>query len=194
MQSNSITRSVDEQIVGNTAMITNIKIQFRNRSQKNSHNKCRQIRSWLTRILSKSLDVNAEWIQRHVTNCPKCQRRLASISKVKLALSIMKAQPQQLDLLMSANIQAIGMLKHSLQKTSKAEKLRTVLPEPKLPERLSKYSRPITNMAACTVILFLMKTGIFSSTNSFQSYGQKALQQYYINNVGQELANDIFTS
>jgi hypothetical protein len=194
VQSSPIAGSVDEQIVGNNAMITNIKILFRNRSQKNSHNKCRQIRSWLTKALSKSFNVDAEWVQRHVMHCPRCQRRLAGIGKVKLALSMAKSQPHQLDLLMRANTQAIGMLKHSLQKMSKAEKLRTVLPEPKLPERYSKYIRPVTNLAACTVILFLMKVGIFSSANSFQSHGQKALQQYYVSHVGEDVANEIFTT
>jgi hypothetical protein len=175
-------------------MITNIKIPFRDRSQKNSHNKCRQIRSWLTKALSKSFNVDAEWVQRHVMNCPRCQRRLAGIGKVELALSMAKSQSHQLDLLMRANTQAIGVLKHSLRKMPKAEKLRTAAPEPKLSERCCKYNRPVTNVAACIAILFLMKVGIFSSANAFQSHGQKALRQYYVSHVGEELTNDIFTT
>jgi hypothetical protein len=194
MQSSSIAGSVDEKIVGNTAMITNIKFNFRNHSQKNHPNKCRQIRYRIIRTLSKKLDVNAEWIQRHIIHCPRCQRRLASIGKVELALSMAKSQSHQHDLLMRANTQAIGVLKHSLRKMPKAEKLRTVTPEPKLSERCSKYSRPVTNVAACIAILFLMKVGIFSSANAFQSHGQKALRQYYASHVGEELTNDIFTT
>jgi hypothetical protein len=192
MQSSPIAGSVDEQIVGNNAMITNIKILFRNRSQKNSHNKCRQIRNWLTKALSKNFNADAEWIQRHVMHCPRCQRRLADIGKVELALSMAKSQSHQHDLLMRANTQAIGVLKHSLRKMPKADKLRTAVPEPKLLERYCKYNRPVTNVAACIAILFLMKVGIFSSANAFQSHGQKALRQYYVSHVGEELTNDIF--
>jgi hypothetical protein len=40
--------------------------------------------------------------------------------------------------------------------------------------------------------LFLMKIGIFSSVEKFHSEGQKVLKQYYVKNVGQDLANEIF--
>ena len=95
---------------------------------------------------------------------------------------------------MRANAQAIGVLKHGLRRAPKARKLRTILPEPKLFERCSKYKRSVANVAACIAILFLMKIGIFSSMDKFQTEGQKAVKQYYASRVGQDLADEIFSA
>ena len=93
---------------------------------------------------------------------------------------------------MRANTQAIGVLKHSLRNAPKAQKLKTVLPEPTLFERFGKYRNSIVNTAACIMVLFLMKVGIFSSMDKFQSEGQKVVKQYYAIRVGEELADEIF--
>ncbi len=112
--------------------------------------------------------------------------------KVNLALSIVKSQPHRLDLLMRANTQTIGVLKHSLRRAPKAQKLRTILPEPKLLERWGKYRCSAANLAACIAILFLMKIGVFSSMNEFQTQGQKVIRQYYVSQVGEDLADEVF--
>ena len=140
-----------------------------------------------------SLGPDATWIQGHIANCPKCQRRLASIGKVNLALSVIKSQPHKLDLLSRANSQAIGVLKHSLRNAPRAQKLKTLRPEPKFLESLGKYKYSIGNTAACIAIIFLMKIGIFSSMARFQSDGQKIVKQYYADNLGQEIADEIFS-
>ena len=157
-------------------------------------NKCRQIRAWLYKSISSRFGLDADWVQNHIANCPRCQRRMASAGKVNLAMSIIKSQPHKLDLLMRANAQAIGVLKHSLREAPKARKLKATRPEPKLLERWGKYRHSAANAAACIVVLFLMKTGVFSSMNKFQTEGQKAMRQYYACQVGQDLADEIFSA
>jgi hypothetical protein len=155
--------------------------------------KCGHIRAWLRDIINKRLGLDARWVRNHIANCPRCHRRLVNVGKVNLALSVMKSQPHSLDLLMRANTQAIGVLKHSLRREPKAQKLRAMQPEPKLFERCRKYTHAAANVAACIAILFLMKIGVFSSVDKFQNQGQKVIEQYYAGQIGEDLANDIFT-
>ena len=155
-------------------------------------NKCRRIREWLYTTVSKRFNPEADWLQNHIVNCPRCRRRLVSCGKVNIALSFMKTQPHCLDLLMRANTQAIGVLKHSLRQAPKARKLKLILPEPKLLERCSKYGHSVVNMAACLTIMLLMKTGVCSSMDIFHTRGQKVFMQYYTKQVGEDLANEIF--
>ena len=157
-------------------------------------NKCRQIRARLRKAIRSYLGSEADWVQNHIATCPRCQQRFASVGKVNLALSLMKSQPHNLDLLMHANAQAIGVLKHSLRETPKAKALKNIQPEPKLLERCSMYKSSAVNVAACITILFLMKIGVFSFTDKFQTEGQKVVKQYYVNQVGEDLANDVFTA
>ena len=171
----------------------------------NKNNKCRRIRGWLSDAISRHFDPptagfnrnpallgDANWLQKHITNCPRCQRRLLSYGKVNLAISAIKSQPHKLDLLMCANAQAIGVLKHSLRRAQKARKLRTIRPEPKLRERFGKYASSTANIAACIAIMLLMKFGVFSSMDTFQTQGQKVIKQYYASRVGDDLADEIF--
>jgi len=159
---------------------------------KKANKSCRSIRGRLYKAIGSHIGPNADWVQNHIADCPRCQRRFASAGRVGLALSIIKSQPHNLDLLMRANAQAIGVLKHSLRNAPKAQKLKTVLPEPTLFERFGKYRNSIVNTAACIMVLFLMKVGIFSSMDKFQSEGQKVVKQYYAIRVGEELADEIF--
>lgn len=155
-------------------------------------NKCRQTRGWLYTAISKSFGPDANWLNEHITHCPRCQQRLVSCGKVNLALSFMKSQPHGLDLLMRANTQAIAVLKHSLRSGPKAQKLETKLPEPKMLERCSKYGHSVANLAACILILLLMKIGVFSSMDQFHNQGQRVMKQYYARQVGEDLADEIF--
>ena len=158
----------------------------------NTNNRCRRIRAWLYEAISSRFDVDAHWVQNHIENCPRCRRRLALAGKVNLALSVVKSQPHKLDLLMRANTQTIGVLKHSLRRAPKARKLRTMLPEPKLLERWGKYRCTAANLAACIAVLFLMKIGVFSSMNEFQTQGRKVIRQYYASQAGEDLADEVF--
>ena len=153
--------------------------------------RCGQIKSRFFSAIASRLNQSA-WIQDHIATCPKCQKRLASLARVDFAFSLIKSQPHSLDLLGRANAQAIGVLKHSLRFAPKAQKLKIVKPEPKFWERYSKYAGSIANVAACMTILCLMKIGIFSSIDKFQTEGTKAMRHYYASNAGQEIADEVF--
>ena len=155
-------------------------------------NKCKQIRAWLHKTIGRQFSIDAGWIQNHIANCPRCRHRLSAVGKVGLALSIIKSQPHKLDLLMRANTQAIGVLRHSLRQAPKALKLKVCLPEPNLLERWGKYGHTVANVAACIAILLLMKIGVFSSMDTFQTEGKKIIKQYYASHIGKDLTDEIF--
>ena len=161
---------------------------------KKANTQCKNIKTWLYDAVTSRFGLNADWVQNHIVNCPRCQRRLASAGKVHLALAIVKSQTHSLNLLMRANAKTIDVLKHSLRYCPKARKLKKMLPEPKLFERCGKYKHSLANTAACIAILLLMKTGVFSSMDKFQSEGQKVVKQYYASHLGQELTDEIFSA
>lgn len=163
-----------------------------NKTYGDNTEKCRKIRQGLNSFLGKFISADAPWIQRHIAQCPRCQKRLMAISRVNLALSFIKSQSHSLDLLMRANTQTISVLKHSLQEVPKAQKLKEMYPEQKLTQKLVWCFQPSVNIAACILILFLMKVGIFSSMDNFQTQGKKAYKQYYVSRIGEEMADDIF--
>jgi len=155
---------------------------------------CRKIRRRLVDSAYRRLGPGASWVQRHVANCPRCQRRLAALGKVDLALSVVKSQPHRLDLLMRANTAAVQMLSHSLREDAESRKLEQARPEPSLAERCGRYQNAVTNVAACLAILALTKAGLFSSFNRANTQGQAAMKQYYTNQVGEDLAGEVFKS
>ena len=93
---------------------------------------------------------------------------------------------------MCANSQAIGVLKHSLRSAQEAKKLKKIKPEPSRLHKFNRYSSSVLNLAACVTVLFLTKIGVFSSMNTFQTQGQKVIQKYYANRIGNDLADEIF--
>jgi hypothetical protein len=157
-------------------------------------NYCRQIKGLISRLLVERFILDRQWVQSHVANCPRCQRRLMLLGKVELAISLLKSQPHRLDLLMRANTQAIGVLKHSLRTTAKADLLRNIRPEQGIFERCSRYKRSFLNAAACIAIAVLLKTSVFSSGQTFESEANKAMKHYYASQAGEDIARDIFTT
>jgi hypothetical protein len=158
----------------------------------NKNNKCRRIRGLLSEAINRHFNPDARWLQKHIANCPRCQRRFVSYGKINLAISAIKSQPHKLDLLKCANAQTVGVLKHSLRRAKKTEKLKTIRPVPKFLEKYSRYTSSGLNVAACMTILLLMKIGAFSSLNIFQNQGQKVIKKYYANRIGDDLADEIF--
>ena len=158
------------------------------------NNQCRRIRTWLYEAVNSRFGLEASWVQKHIVNCPRCRRRLAAIGKVNVALLAVKSKPHRTDLLMHANTQAIGMLKHSLRRAPKARKLEAMSPQPKLRERWSKYGHSVANLAACVVVLLLMKVGVLSSMENFQSEGREVVKQYYASQAGQDLTDELFNA
>jgi hypothetical protein len=153
---------------------------------------CRQIRQRVAESVLPRLGPEAPWVQRHVAHCPRCQKRLAALGKVDLALSLLKSQPHRLDLLMRANTAAVRMLNHSLREAPETAQLEQAKPQPDLLERCGRYRNPVMNLAACLAILFLMKSGIFSSFDEVGTRGQTALRQYYATQAGEDVAREIF--
>ncbi len=159
-----------------------------------ANKKCRKIRSWFHRIIEDRVGLDTPWIHEHVVNCPRCRKRLMAIGKVNIALSALKSQPHSLDLLKRANTQAVSTLKRSLRQTPKADTLRDTLPAPKFLEKLSACRHSLTNLAACLMVICLMKAGVFSSMDDFQNQGRRIVRQYYTERAGQDLADDMFVS
>ena len=159
---------------------------------KKADNQFRSLRTWLYTAMNKHIGSEAGWTRNHIAHCPRCQRRLIASGKVHLVLSFIKAQPHGLDLLMRANEQAVSVLKHSLRRESEAQALKEKMPKPKPLEKYRKYGFSIGNLAACMAILFLMKVGVFSSMDSVHNQGRKVFEQYYVRNIGQDLADEVF--
>jgi len=134
--------------------------------------------------MSSRFGPDTDWLQNHISKCLRCLRRFVSRGKVNLALSFMKTKTHRLDLLMRANAQAIGVLKHCLRQTPKAQKLRSILPEPKLLERCGKYGYSAANLVVCVVILLFMKISVLSSMDKLHTEAQKVVKQYYARQVG----------
>ena len=193
MQSDPIIIGLDVERRIIMAKITNDKLNaFCSHKDKKNNESCRKIRSRFIFNLSKHFSAESPWLQRHIASCPRCQKRLASVGKVNLALSFIKSQSHNLDLLMRANTQAIGVLKHSLREMPAAQKLREIKPELKLRQKFIQCLQPSVNLAACILVLFLVKFGIFSSISNLETQGKKAYKQYFVSNIGQEMTEDIF--
>ncbi|MHC4067971.1 MAG: hypothetical protein ACYS18_00440 [Planctomycetota bacterium] len=159
---------------------------------ENTKSNCKSVRARLSDIINSYVGFKSNWLQKHIASCPRCQKRLTDFGRVNLALSLVKSHPHRLDLWMRANTQAISVLKHSLRNIPKAQKLKSIKPEPSFIEKSRKYRSSIVNAAACLAVLFLMKTGVFSSMNKFQTGGTNAMRSYYATHVGTDIADEIF--
>jgi len=155
------------------------------------HN-CKTIRQWIGDILNSHLSIHSDWVRAHIVNCPRCQQRLTGFNRVALGLHLIKTQIHHKDLLKNANQQTLMVLHQSVRQLPQAQKLRQKQPRPKFWSRMTKYTKSISHAAACFAILLLMKFGIFTGMEKFQSEGQKAVHQYYVNNIGEDLTDDIF--
>jgi len=159
---------------------------------KADNQRCRRIAEWFYKAVNSRLGLEAAWVQKHISQCPRCQRRLASLGRLNLAFSLIKSQPHNIDLLMRANSRAISVLKHSLRYSIKAEKLKKIKPEPTMLDKFSKYQSTLVNTAACIAILLLMKTGFVNSARKVEDQSRSILKNYYARQVGQDMADEIF--
>jgi hypothetical protein len=153
---------------------------------------CRSMRQRLLASLGQGIGPHAGWVQRHVANCPRCQKRLAAWGKVELALSIVKSEPHRLDLLSKANCCTVKMLKNSLREAPKARILEAARPEPSFLQYAGRYRYRITNVAACVAILVLTRSGLFASLNRATAGGEKFIKQYYATHAGNDIAEEVF--
>jgi anti-sigma factor RsiW len=160
----------------------------------NKKENCRNIRDMLADAVGRRFDGISNRLQKHIANCPRCRRRLAGYNRVSLAMFLMKTQPHRLDLLTRANSQAIKYLKNKLKESPRAEVLRQMQPGPSWLQRCGRYTHSIGQAAACFAALLLMRIGIFSSIDKFQSEGEKVVRQYYSRNLGEDnpLMDELF--
>ena len=157
----------------------------------NIKNRCKQIRLRLGKALPAL--ANSDWLQKHIANCPRCQARIAGLGKVHLVLSLLKSQPHSIDLLMNANSKAINVLKHGLRNSPKAAKLSNAYPHPSWLQRCAVYTQPLLNLAACIMIILLLKIGVFGSMETVQKESRGVVKQYYVKHLGQDYADEIFS-
>jgi len=153
----------------------------------NKISRCRRLRERLSDFAAKYAGWESKWVQDHVAQCPRCQKRFGAIGKVELGLSLLKTEPHGLDLLAKANTKAVGVLKHSLRNSVPAERLRIARVEPGRLEVIAKYGRSVIGTAACFAILILLKVGIFSAMDNIEQQGEKAIAQYYSEHTGQDI-------
>ncbi|UCD50716.1 MAG: hypothetical protein JSW27_24740 [Phycisphaerales bacterium] len=153
---------------------------------------CRRLRRRCLMALSRRLGPDAAWVRRHVAVCPRCRARLYGWRRVELTMRVLKSQPHCLDLLQRANASTIKMLKHDLQEAAQARELVTARSEPSLLERSMSYRRWSTNVAACFVILFLAKSGLFTSLDRVTTGSERLVRSYYASRAGDDLAQEVF--
>jgi len=153
---------------------------------------CRGIRHSFATVVAHRLGPDATWIQRHLTTCPRCRQRLAAWHRVELALSATKSQPHPLNLLARANADTVRMLSRDLRNRPQAHALAETQAEPSFLDRSVNYRHWATNVAACLVIVFLAKSGLFSSLDRLSAGSEKIVRQYYTNQVGDDLAGELF--
>jgi hypothetical protein len=161
--------------------------------EKNVKNKCRSMRERMQQAIAAKINLDTGYLAEHVATCTRCQKRLGNLSRVNLAMTLLKSQAHSLDLLTKANTQAINVLKHSLRETPKAELLKTAKPGLTIFEKYRRQTQPIFNAAACIMIIALFKAGIFTSIESSQKNGSTVARNYYAMHVGNEIADDIFS-
>ena len=163
-------------------------------STLNIKNKCKRLRFRLSRKLIETLNLNGLWLQTHVANCPRCQKRLYRLGRVNLAFTLVKSQPHNLNLLMRANTQTINSLKHSLRTAPKAEILKAVRPEPHWLFSHSKHLQSLLGTAACLAFILLLKVGLFNSVEDFKHKGDNVVRNYCAKRLDQETFDEIFTT
>lgn len=133
-------------------------------------------------------------LARHIRTCPHCRRRLRRIGRAELALSLLRTEARPRDLVSAANRQALEMLRASIRSAPKAAPLREVTARPPLGPRVLAAFEPLTRAAACLLVLCLARFGLFESMDTFQARGRKALRDYYVANVGEDLTEEALRS
>jgi len=159
---------------------------------RNQGKTCRRIRHRCLMALSRRLGPDAAWVRRHLEVCPRCRARLYGWRRVELTMRILKSQPHSMDLLQRANANTVKMLRHDLREAPQARELVAAKSEPSLLERSMIYRHWSANLAACFVILFLAKCGLFTSLDRVTTSSEKLVRSYYASRAGDDLAHEVF--
>jgi hypothetical protein len=133
-----------------------------------------------------------ERLSDHVAHCPRCQRRLAMVNRVELALTLVKTQPLSMGLLARANHKALDVLKHSLRNAPKSAALRIAKADLSRLEKIQPGFERILNVAACVFVVLMIKTGISHSLLDYKEQGEAVIENYYARHLDSQLFDDIF--
>lgn len=160
----------------------------------NHTNCCHKIRKNRTGFLSGLRSRALERLNDHVAYCPRCQRRLAIVNRVEIAMMLMKTQPQDLGLLARANSKALDTLKHSLRNAPQSAALRTIQVNQSRFEKFRPGLERVLNVAACVFVVIMIKTGVSNSLLDYKEQGENVIHNYYARNLDRQMFDEIFSS
>lgn len=128
----------------------------------------------------------------HVAECPNCQKRLAMVNRVEIALMLMKSQPYEMGLLARANNRALDVLKHSLRYAPKSAVLRNAKSDTNRLEKMRPGLERAMNVAACIFVAVMIKTGVSDSLLDYKEQGEAVIHNYYARNLDSQMFDEIF--
>ena len=155
------------------------------------HKQCRQATGQKSFWFSLKERIHGH-LSDHIATCPRCQKRLALANRVELALNLLKAQPQALDLLSRANACAVSVLKHSLRNAPQSKRLCQLRPDQNWIEQKSPLLERLMNIAACLFVVLMVRMGVTDSLTDVQTKGKTALHSYYARNLDAQTVDEIF--
>ena len=159
---------------------------------RNDKNQCRSVRSERCGMIH-SLKVRLlRRLDDHVAECPKCQRRLATVNRVEVALMLMKSQPYEMGLLARANNKALDVLTHSLRNAPKSAILRMAKSDTSRLEKAYPLIERVLNVAACLFVVVMIKSGVSHSLLDYKEQGEAVIHNYYARNLDSQTFNEIF--
>lgn len=154
-------------------------------------NPCKQVRS-RPRLWVALKERAFRRLTDHIATCPRCQQRLAMANRVELAMSLLKSQRHDLDLLARANAKAIDVLKHPLRNAPQTAQLRRSKPDCTWLEKKGFVIEKLFNIAACLFVITMIRFGVTSSLKEVQSKGKTALHNYYARNLDSGTVSELF--
>lgn len=158
-------------------------------------NPCRAVRGKWSNLMDSMLNrAFGTFLRSHIEHCPRCSRRLMDLHRVEWAILLTKSQSHSCDLLGRANTAALHMLKHGLRFAPKADKLRAARPETSWLIGHGAMLEKVFNVAACLMVLAMIKFGTTSFLKDVRRDGTKVMHNYYVKNLGQDMANELMES
>jgi hypothetical protein len=136
-------------------------------SNARDHNEqCRRLRAAPAGFWQTLKTQLARRCSDHIDSCPRCQKRLAKIGRVELALCLMRMQPHTLALLARANASTLRYLKRSLRETQCAKELSAAVPGPGRLENARPMLERLTSVAACLFVILMIRTRRYTKMSS----------------------------
>jgi hypothetical protein len=160
----------------------------------NDKNRCRSVRKERCGVIHSIKMRLFRHLDDHVSECPKCQKRLVMVNRVEVALMLVKSEPYEMGLLARANSKALDVLTHSLRFTPKSTHLRQVKSDPNYIEKAYPLLERVLNVAACLFVIIMIKTGVSNSLLDYKDQGESVIHNYYARNLDTQMFDEIFPS